>query len=239
MAERRKNRSGSGRIRRGDPDQIGACAGRVHIGRWAEKWVGSHLPGSRDWPDSLPYTVPHIQDAINPKEAYSFYPDLWWPAHRALVEVKAGIRRYYVTRRQLLGYQYLLDSSPIQGIRVYYAFVPYQLQKKMVKYSLTRLEGEFSASMGGPPTLLDLGLVSKLAEESGFWGKDTVTPLSHLLGAWEDYARITPTKLQAFLGGLSPVSLEPRLYSEGPLPDPWVGPIPGEQAPLFQPDPIW
>lgn len=160
--------------------------------------------GAQRWTSSA-YTVPPqvATHPLDPKSAYDINPDLWWPEQTALVEVKAGIkgRRYYVTKRQLDSYAWIRvhGRAPIPSPRVFYAFVcfehPYADRRKGSARPRVADVVKHLRQHIWHVVVADLTLVLQWSRTFGHTDHDWITPLSPKLGAWENYYRITPTRL--------------------------------------------
>lgn len=172
----------------------GPCDSKRVAGSVTEILV-ANLLGAEQW-NGPPFRIPREIAKGDGGLTYHLEPDVWWPRHSALVEVKSGINRFYVTQRQWRSYVWCrdratLDESPIWHPRVYYAFVSYSIQGSARKYRDS--DAVVRAIMHGIEyvAILDSVLVAKLIANSGRHDRASVTPLSPILGEWKPYHRVT------------------------------------------------
>lgn len=186
-----------------DLQRLTGCVGEQHIARLlgAVSWTSSAFRVSAQ-------VVAHPDDS---RSGYDIVPDLWWPQESAIVEVKSciGGRKYYVTRRQLMAYRHLRIAArePIRSPRVYYAFVDMEHPLAEVPEGKAR-NAKLKRSTAGEilsrlqirsATLVDLSVVWAWCEKLGSNGRDFRTPLSPLLGLYEEYYRLTPRRISDYL----------------------------------------
>lgn len=155
------------------------------------------------WDSTLPaFKVPANVALESDSSLYELRPDAWWPAHYALVEIKCGIARFYVTERQWNSYCWARDTQnsglPVTRPRVFYAFVSYMLDKRTAKYGGTY--ELIDAALTGLQYIVvaDSRLVTKFIDESGSYGADHVGPLSPMLGIWNAHWNVRAHKLRAW-----------------------------------------
>jgi len=176
----------------------GPQSARVAVGYMAEGLVAT-LMGARDW--TLPgFAIPSRVAEEFDRSPYSAEPDLWCDNDSSLVEVKAGIRRFYVTKRQLRSYTWIRDQGDPAKVWVYrprvsYAFVHYELGAPVKSFDTIGSLLEATLRSIKYILVLDSRLVEILAKEYGSWDKGSITPLSPLLGDWAPYYRFTPSRL--------------------------------------------
>lgn len=172
------------------------------VGDMAERLVVRAL-GARLWDAKLPaFQVPGHIATESDGSPYGLLPDAWWARHSALLEVKAGIARFYTTERQWKSYVWARDTVgsalPIERPRVFYAFVGYSLSKRSDQYA-----GEHDVlndALRGLRYIVvaDSRLVERYIAESGSYATDHVGPLSPMLGIWHAHYNIRAHRLQAW-----------------------------------------
>ena len=175
--------------------RLGPHAARGKIGTLAADLVQSVLPNSRRWPRTHPIPCP-----FDDQDGY-VYPDLFWKDQTAMVEVKAGIKRFYVRVTQHRSYDWIRDNGtlPVYRPRLFYAFVHYKPAGRVGDMQEKDLTYKFE-SMVKSILILDSRIVDYLAIDFGDYGKDWSTPLSERMGgAWTNLYRITPARLRPFL----------------------------------------
>jgi len=230
----------------------GPQSGRNVVGDVCEDLVAD-LIGGRRWPSwpliPVPRTVARDEDG----EDFLLTPDLFWPERTAYVEVKAGIAKFYVTVTQHAAYGRIRDraTDPIDRPRVFYAFVAYKPELPVgKKRAVSELVADVLAHVRFV-LILDSRIVDRLASEVGSHGRDWVTPLSPMLGAWRDLYFFTPGKIEWMLSATRR-ELTARFGSDQRVRDiaaaypvrivgpkrrarTWRGPLPFEQTDLFDP----
>lgn len=168
----------------------------------AERLVASVI-GARLWDGALPpFYVPRAVATESDDSPYALVPDAWWPKHSALVEVKAGIARFYTTERQWKSYRWARDTPvtalPVRRPRVFYAFVGYKLTKRSDRYpGAHALVNDMLQSIRYI-VVADSRLVERFIAESGSYRTDHVGPLSPMLGIWHAHWNIRAHRLQAW-----------------------------------------
>lgn len=178
----------------------GPCDAKTIAGNVTEQIV-SYLIGGVPWSWNMPgFAIPSDVAVESDGSPYELRPDIWWGKHTAVVEVKSGISRYYVTQRQWRSYTWLRDRSGDDSVvrrpRVYYAFVGYKLPKLTRKYKRKHEIVRDILATIEYVAVIDSALVQTLISESGSYDDDTTTPLSPLLGAWHAYHNVTKAKVR-------------------------------------------
>jgi len=237
----------------GDDKVRGPQSGRTVVGDTCEAHV-ARLLGARRWPDWPLLPVPRTVARDDDGDDFLLRPDLFWPAETALVEVKAGIAKFYVTVVQHAAYGWLRDHGvgPVRQPRVYYAFVAYRTERKVgARRSVRDLEADVVNGIRFV-LVLDSRLVDVLAADFGSHGRDWTTPLSPMLGKWRDHYFFTPGKLEWLLSasrddltGRFGGGIRRTAINSGPpaviigikrRSRRWLGPLPFEQQDLFDPN---
>lgn len=160
------------------------------VGSFFEDVAGAVL-GTELWPQRY-----GIHDG-----SFVFNPDLLDRANAGFVEVKACRRgfKYHVACAQLHAYERAQhrDDVPVPRPRVTYMFVTYDVDRKLGKF---RRLGELVDALAAGieyAVAMDVELVRVLADR---WGKSKgyVTPLSDMLGKWDELYRLTAARLRPF-----------------------------------------
>jgi hypothetical protein len=172
------------------------------IGDAAERLVSRAL-GARLWDDTLPaFTVPEHVAVETDGSPYALLPDAWWAPQSALLEVKAGIARFYTTERQWRSYRWARETQrsglPIDRPRVFYAFVGYDLAKRSDRYADSHAVIDDALRGLRYIVVADSKLVETFIGESGSYAVDHVGPLSPMLGVWHAHYNIRAHRLQAW-----------------------------------------
>ena len=171
------------------------------VGYLMERIVARVL-GARVWDAALPpFAVPRAVATETDGTAYGLLPDVWWGQQSALVEVKAGIDRFFTTERQWNAYRWARDTQvsglPVERPRVFYAFVAYSLDQRTDRYGTAH--AVMDAALRGLRYLVvaDSGLVESFVANANHRG-DQETPLSGLLGNWSAHWSIRTRRLQVW-----------------------------------------
>lgn len=172
------------------------------VGDMAERLVVRAL-GARLWDSKLPaFAVPKEVATESDGTPYELLPDAWWARHSALVEVKAGIARFYTTERQWKSYLWARDAQasglPIERPRVFYAFVGYNLAKRSDRYTGAHEVINDAIRQLRYVVVADSQLVERYIAESGSYQTDRSGPLSPMLGIWHAHYNIRAHRLLAW-----------------------------------------
>jgi len=172
------------------------------VGDVAERLVARVL-GAQLWDGALPaFTVPDRVAVETDSSPYALLPDAWWAPQSALIEVKAGIDRFYTTARQWRSYRWARDTQrsglPIDRPRVFYAFIRYDLPKRSDRYNNSHALVDDMLCGLRYIVVADSKLVETFIGESGSDMVDHAGPLSPMLGAWHAHYNIRAHRLQAW-----------------------------------------
>ena len=171
------------------------------VGHAVERLV-SRLLGARVWDhDMPPLEVPSSVATETDGTPYGLMPDAWWGRQSALVEVKAGIDRFFATERQWKSYRWARDTAgsglPVERPRVFYAFVAYRMSKLTHRYAGAHEVIDDALRGLRYVVVADSRLVESYLSDANHRGEQT-GPLSPLLGAWAAHWSIRAAKLQAW-----------------------------------------
>lgn len=170
---------------------VNVTTAKNYVGTFFENLAGAVL-GAEEWPQGLGY-IGH---------AGMHEPDLLLRDRAEIVEVKAARRsfKFHVCRAQLQAYEHATQTAagPIDFPAVSYAFVSYQPKHKLTAYP--RLGGLIDALAASIDYLavLDISVVRAIGARFGC-SKGYTTPLSPVLGKWEELFRVTPTRVRPFV----------------------------------------
>lgn len=172
------------------------------VGDMAERLVCRAL-GARLWDARLPaFEVPAHVATESDGSPYGLLPDAWWAPQSALLEVKAGIARFYTTERQWKAYRWARDTAasglPIEKPRIFYAFVGYNLSKRSDKFSDAHEVVDDALRNLRYIVVADSRLVEHYIGQSGSYHTDHEGPLSSLLGIWHAHWNVRAHRLQAW-----------------------------------------
>lgn len=229
----------------------GSQYGRNIVGDLFEAMVADLLDGRR-WPGWPLIPIPREVARDDVGDDYLLQPDVFWPSESAMVEVKAGINKFYVTISQHQAYSWVRDQAkwPIAKPRVFYAFVAYRTEQKVGKRRSVQDLQEDAARNVQFVLIVDSRLLDLLLPSFGTEGRDWISPLSPMLGAWRDRYLVTPTKLSRLMS-MSRTDLTDQFGSDWRVTDisgsvriirrhrrsrRWIGPLPFEQTDLFDPN---
>ena len=169
------------------------------VGHMAEQLV-SRVLGARIWDADLPpFEVPRDVATETDGSPYGLLPDAWWGRQSALVEVKAGIDRFFTTERQWRSYLWARDTQgsglPVERPRVFYAFVAYRLPQLTERYRGTHEVIDDALRGLRYLVVADSRLVETYLAEANHRPEKT-GPLSPLLGSWAAHWSIRSHRLQ-------------------------------------------
>jgi hypothetical protein len=171
------------------------------VGSAAERLVARAL-GARPWDPSMPpFEVPADVATETDGSPYGLVPDAWWARHSGLLEVKAGIARFYTTERQWRSYLWARDTQgsglPIERPRVFYGFFAYSLSQRTDKYPGAHAVLDDALSRLRYILVFDSQLVARVIAGSSTT-EDWEGPLSPMLGAWHAHYNIRAHRLQGW-----------------------------------------
>ena len=179
---------------------VGPQVAKNAIGLAAERLVARAL-GARTWDHDLPpFPVPSSVAVESDGSPLTLAPDAWWGRQSALIEVKAGIARFYVTERQWKAYVWARDTQrsglPVARPRVFYAFVAYRLPKVTSRYP--GLHEVLDDALSGIRyiVVVDSTLVARLISGGCAYRGDCAGPLSLTLGVWNAHYSVRAHQLQ-------------------------------------------
>ena len=190
---------GLGGVRYVSPDRrlTGPRQASSFVGTWGEDLIRAVLEdllpcATERWPALAYWTTPDAE--LN--------PDLWQPAQCRVIECKTALRGrgHYVGADQLAAYSWVqgrFDATlPVDGVRVVYAFLEYELALPPGKY---RRAGELLDALRRPGAarslvVLSLDLVRPVLLAAASI-RETQTKLSPLLGVWPQGHRPRHRKL--------------------------------------------
>lgn len=192
MTDTYRVRVGNRAQRRGPSDPVpNETTAKSYVGTFFED-VASAVLNAEEWPQGAGFIG----------ETGSHEPDLLLRDCAGIAEVKAARRsfKFHVDAAQLHAYEAAAASraGPIPHPTVSYVFVSYQVKWKLAKYK--RLGDLIDALAGGVEYLavLDVAAVRAIGDRFGC-SKGYTTPLSDMLGKWEQNYRVTPTRIRPFV----------------------------------------
>lgn len=171
------------------------------VGTVAERIVARTV-GARLWDSRVPpFSVPPSVAVETDGSPYGLLPDAYWARHSGLLEVKAGIARFYVTERQWRSYRWARDTQrsglPIERPRVFYGFVAYDLSKRTDRYRGAYEIIDDALQRLRYVLVLDSQLVERIVAGCSVTD-DWEGPLSPMLGAWHAHYNIRAHRLAAW-----------------------------------------
>lgn len=179
----------------------GVSGAKNLVGDLAEALAGQLL-GAEPWYPHPGFDIP--EEVVEGEHGYGYTlePDLFWKQDTALIEVKAGISRFYVTKKQFASYKWLRDGGlpgrhPIHRPRVYYAFMSYRTPRRSTDYLSV---GDYLNAVLHTTRymlFLDSNLVQWMADRSG--SRDFANEPESPDGiVYHPYHRITAASLEPF-----------------------------------------